>query len=129
MAKRAALRANEPSKFDQKTLEALAKDLQAGRLPLDRVTVSDDMVTGLRAVVYKSGLITFAISYHFDNERPFLKLGSLNKDADDHISIQDARELGKTVKSLAAKGTDPQSGLHRRLIKELLRDGANWKPK
>lgn len=119
MAKRSPLRANEPSKFEAKTLEALAKDLQAGRLPLDRVTISDDMVTGLRAVVYKSGLISFAISYHLGDERPFLKLGSLNKDADDHISIADAREVAKSVKKLADKGIDPQAGLHSRLIREI----------
>ena len=129
MAKRAALRVHEPSKFDAKTLLALAKDLQQGRLPLERVTVSDDMVTGLRAVVYKSGLISFAISYHFDGERPFLKLGVLDEKSPEHITIAEARELAKSVKALADKGTDVQAGLHARLIKEIKRDGANWKPK
>lgn len=129
MAKRSALRAAEPSKFDAKTLQALAKDLQGGRLPLERVTVSDDMVTGLRAVVYKSGLISFAISYHFDGERPFLKLGSLDEKADDHVTITEVRELAKTVKALADKGIDPQRGLHQRLIRELREKGTAWRPK
>lgn len=128
MARRPALN-NEPSKFTEATLKAVAKDIQSGRTPLDRVTVSDDMVTGLRAVIYKSGLISFAVSYHFGDERPFLKLGSLNKDADDTISINDARQLAKDVKSLADKGIDVQAGLHQRLIRELKKEGANWRPK
>lgn len=128
MAKRSALRA-DPSKFDTKTLQALAKDLQQGRLPLERVTVSDDMVTGLRAVVYKSGLITFAISYHFGDERPFLKLGVLDEKAPDHISVTDARELAKTVKALADKGIDVQAGLHARLLREIREKGTAWRPK
>lgn len=81
------------------------------------------MVTGLRAVVYKSGLISFAISYHFNGERPFLKLGSLDEKAEDHITVTEARELGKTVKALANKGIDPQAGLHSRLIRELKEKG------
>src|SRR4051812_33089587 len=125
MAKRPPL-GSMPSKFDPKTLNALVKDLQAGRLPLDRVTVSDDMVTGLRAVVYKSGLISFAISYHFGDERPFLKLGSLNPDADDYITIPEVRELAKTVKALADKGIDVQAGLHARLLRELKEKGTSW---
>lgn len=129
MAKRSALRAHEPSKFDTKTLQALAKDLQTNRLPLERVTVSDDMVTGLRAVVYKSGLISFAISYHFGGERPFLKLGVLDEKDPEHISITEARELAKTVKSLADKGIDPQAGLHKRLLRELKTQGTAWRPK
>lgn len=128
MVKRSVLRAGEPSKFDARTFQAMVKDLQSGRLPLDRVTVSDDMVTGLRAVIYKSGLISFAISYHFDNERPFLKLGVFDEKDEEHITIAQARELAKTVKSLADKGIDPQRGLHRRLIKQLLEKGVNWRP-
>jgi len=131
MAKRKPLRAGAESKFEPETLKALAKDLQSGRIPMERVTVSDDMVTGLRAMVTKDGGISFHASYHFGDARPFLKLGNFHvspKDPD-YISIQDARELTKTIKALADKGIDPQQGLHTRLIRELKRDGTSWRPK
>lgn len=131
MAKRKALRAGEPSKFEKDSLFALAKDLQTRRLPLERITVSDDMVTGLRAVISKSGQIALSASYHFGDERPFLKLGELSAPPKDpaYISIDDARELTKTIKSLADKGIDPQEGLHKRLIRELKEQGTRWRPK
>lgn len=119
----------EKSKFDEATLLAIGKDLQAGRLPLERVRVSDDMVTGLRAVVNRSGLTTLHCSYEIGENRPFILLGSLNPGEDNHITIKEARELTKTIKALAAKGIDVQDGLHARLMRELKRDGANWKPK
>jgi hypothetical protein len=86
-------------------------------------------VTGLRAVVNKSSLITLHCSYEIGENRPFILLGSLNEDAENHITIKEARELTKTIKALAAKGIDVQDGLHKRLIRELKRDGAAWKPK
>lgn len=131
LAKRKPLRLNEPSNFEIDTLEKLADDLKKGRIPLDRVTVSDDRVVGLRAIVTKDGRITFHASYHFGEGRPFLKLGemTLPQKHPDHISFTDARELTKTIKALADKGIDPQDGLHRRLLRELKRDGVSWRPR
>lgn len=119
----------ETSKFDEDTLLAIGKDLASGKLPLERVRVSDDVVTGLRAVVNRSQLVTLHCSYEVGDVRPFILLGSLNSDADNHITIKEARELTKTIKALAAKGIDVQEGLHKRLMRELKRDGAAWKPK
>jgi hypothetical protein len=118
----------EKSKFDETTLLNVAKDLSSGKLPLERVRISDDMVVGLRAVVNRSGLVTLHVSYEIGDERPFMLLGSLNKDADNHISIEEARELAKTVKSLAARGINVQDGLHRRLVRELKDKGTAWRP-
>lgn len=129
MTRRQSLKAHEPSQFNEVTLTNLAKDMQSGRFATQtRFTVSDDMVTGLRAVIYKSGMISFAVSYHLDGERPFLKLGSLNKGAEDYISVAKAREIAKTVKALADKGIDVQAGLHLRLIRELDEFGTDWRP-
>lgn len=119
----------EKSKFDATTLLNIAKDLQAGKLPLERVRVSDDVVTGLRAVVNRSGLVTLHVSYEIGENRPFMLLGSLNKDTDNHITIDDARNLARTVKALADKGIDVQDGLHRRLVKELKEQGTRWRLK
>jgi hypothetical protein len=117
----------EKSKFDESTLLEIAKDLESGKLPLERVRVSDDMVVGLRAVVNRSGLVTLHISYGIGDDRFFLLLGSLNKTEDNHISIDDARDLAKTIKSLADRGVDVQEGLHKRLMKELKEQGTRWK--
>lgn len=119
----------EKSKFDEATLLAIGKDLASGKLPLERVRVSDDMVVGLRAVVNRSGLVTLHASYAVGENRPFILLGSLNDDADNHITIKEARELTKTIKAIGDKGIDVQEGLHRRLMRELKRDGTAWKPK
>lgn len=116
------------TKFTKETLEAFARDLKSGRIPLERQQISDDMVVGLRAVIHKSGLIAFHASYYVGENRPFMKLGDLNEDSRDHISIEDARELTKTIKALGDKGIDVQDGLHRRLIDELMEEGTNWRP-
>ena len=110
-------------------LFSAAEDLKSGRLKLERLRFSDDMVTGLRAVVNKSGLITLHASYEVGDERPFWKLGDLNKDSPDHISIDDARELTKTVKAIGLRGINVEDASRKRLIKELKRDGARWTPK
>jgi hypothetical protein len=106
----------------------VAKDLQSGRLPLDRTQISDDMVSGLRAMINKSGLISLHASYYVGDARPYLKLGDLNADSEDHISIEDARHITKVIKALGAKGIDVQAGLNKRLIRELKRDGTSWRP-
>lgn len=118
----------EKSKFDATTLLAVAEDLKAGRLPLERVRVSDDMVVGLKAVVNRSGLVTLHVSYEVGEERPFYKLGDVNKDSPDHISIEDARELTKTVKALGDRGINIEDANRKRLLMELKRDGTRWRP-
>ncbi|MGJ5032426.1 integrase arm-type DNA-binding domain-containing protein [Bradyrhizobium sp. HKCCYLS2038] len=128
MAKRKTLQSLEESVFTESNLAAMAKDLKSRRFALDRTTISDDLVTGLRAIITKDGNVTYHASYHLGDQRPFLKLGVMDPKAADHISLDDARELTKTIKALAAKGIDPQDGLHRRLIKELKERGTRWRP-
>jgi hypothetical protein len=127
------LRPDEPSKFTEKNLFAIAKDLETGRMPLPsgRIQVSDDRVTGLRAMVFKSGMVTFHIAYFVSgkDERQYMKIGQLNKESEDYISLVDARELTKTIKSLGDKGIDVQDGLLKRLVKELLEKGTSWRAK
>lgn len=112
------------SEFGPATFNALVEDLQTGRVPLDRVTVSDDVVPGLRAIIRKTGLVSYHVSYTTpDNSRPYLKIG-------DHpaMSLTKARQIARTVLSLADKGIDPQAGLHERLIRELDQQGDKWRP-
>jgi hypothetical protein len=131
MPRRKALADRSESKFDIAMLKAMAKDLQTKRIPLDRTVISDDLVVGLRAIVRNTGAVSLHASYHFDGERPMMKLGdpTLSPKDPDYISIDDARELTKVIKNLALNGVDPQEGARRRLIRELLRDGNKWRPK
>jgi len=118
------------SLFTAEMLLAAAQDLQSGRLKLERLRFSDDMVVGLRAVVNRSsGLITLHATYEVGDRRPMIKLGDVNKDSDEYISIEDARELTKTIKSLGDKGIDVEDGLHKRLLRELREKGTSWRPK
>jgi hypothetical protein len=131
MARRKALGLGEQSKFNLEMLKAMAKDLATGKTPLDRVVLSDDLVTGLRAIVRKSGNVSLHASYHFDGGRPLIILGdpTLSPKDPNYISLADAREITKTIKHLAGNGIDPQEGARRRLLKELKRDGTAWRPK
>jgi len=116
-------RPGEGGKFNSSTFEQLADDLQNKRIPLDRVTVSDDMQTGLRAIIRNTGLISFHVQYDIDGSRPYLKLG-------DHpdMTVSEARDLARTVRTLADHGIDPQAGLHERLVRELEDKGTKWRP-
>jgi hypothetical protein len=104
----AKARSTAPStKFTAERLEAFARDLKSQRVPLERQTVSDDRVTGLRAVVHKSGRIALHVSYYVGDKRPFMLLGNLDDPKDpDYISVEDAREIAKTVKALGERGIE-----------------------
>lgn len=117
------------TKFTKETLFAIAKDLKNGKSLMTRANLSDDMVTGLRYTVLPSGSITLSANYFVGQERCLLKLGVLNDGQEDYISIDEARELTKTVKALGDKGINPQDGLLKRLRRELLEKGTNWRPK
>jgi hypothetical protein len=119
----------EKSKFDKETLLAIGKDLQSGKLPLERVRVSDDVVVGLRAVVNRSGLVTVHCSYECGEDRPFMLLGSLNDGEENQITINEARALAKTIKALGERGINVTKANDQRLLKELRRDGTSWRPK
>jgi hypothetical protein len=89
----------------------------------DRITVSDDMVPGLRAIVRDTGGISFHVQYTIGKSRPYLKIGEVPG-----TTIEQARALAKTVLALARQGIDPQSGLHERLLRELAEQGPKWRP-
>lgn len=119
----------EKSEFTETMLLDAAKDLSTGRLKLERLRFSDDIVTGLRAVVNRSGAISLHVSYEVGEDRPFMLLGSINEGAKNFITIDDARALAKTIKALGDKGINVSEANDRRLLKELKRDGSSWRPK
>jgi hypothetical protein len=114
-------------KFTAEKLEAFARDLKSQRVPLERQQISDDVVTGLRAVIHKTGLIAFHVSYYVGDKRPFMKIGEFNKESPDYMSIEDAREIARTIKAIGERGVDVQDGLHRRLVRELQEKGTAWR--
>lgn len=119
----------EESRFTDGALLRMSKDLHSGRNPKERDRFRDDVVVGLYATINRSGLITFHIDYEIEGDRHHLTLGALNEERDDRITIDEARKLANIVKILARGKINPQDGLHKRLIKELKRDGTAWKPK
>jgi hypothetical protein len=128
MARRRPIPKASESQFNEETLLRIAEDMKSGRIPLPRTQLSDDMVTGLRAMIFRNGAITFNVSYFVGESRPFIKIGSLHKGDEDHISLTEARQIAKTIIALGAKGIDVQDGLHRRLLRELKKDGEKWRP-
>lgn len=117
------------SQFTEDMLMQTAEDLSSGRLKLERVRISDDRVVGLRAVVNKSKRITLHVSYDTGEDRPFMLLGSTgDKKAPDYITIDDARELAKTIKTLGERGINVTEANDRRLLKELREKGTAWRP-
>lgn len=133
MAKNAVARAltgrNVASFFTEEFFEQTAENMRSGRAPLKRMQHSDDMVTGLRAQIFPSGAISYHVSFYCGDERPFLLIGYANKDHPLYLTVQDAREVAKTIIGLANRGVNVQDGLLPRLIKELRRDGLKWRPK
>jgi hypothetical protein len=116
------------SDFTEEMLLQTAEDLASGRLKLERVRISDDMCVGLRAVVNRSGRITLHVSYAVGDDRPFKLLGSANKGEPDYISIDDARDLAKTIKALGDRGINVDEANERRLLRELREKGVAWRP-
>lgn len=119
----------EKSKITEALLFRTVEELQSGRMPLERQRWSDDVAVGLRITVNFSGLITFAASYDIDNERHHMIIGSLNKERDDYITLEKARQRTKIIKGLAERGVNPQDGLHRRLLREIDEEGLKWEPR
>jgi hypothetical protein len=128
MVRRQKLDSPRESKFTEKALLAIADSLKLEKVPMARLTVSDDLVVGLRAMVFKNGEISYHASYTLHGERPFLQIGSANKKSPDYLTVTDAREITKTIKALADNGIDVKDGLMPRLRRELLRDGVKWRP-
>lgn len=101
----------------------MADDLKTQRIPLRKVFLSDDVQPGLSVIIRDSGSISFHAQYEFGGDRPQMKIGN-----HPDMSINDARKIVKAIKALGHKGVDVQDGLHDRLVRELMRDGENWRP-
>jgi hypothetical protein len=129
------LRPNEPSQITEKTLFKIADDLKRGVPPLPKLSVVDDMVVGLRFIIYKDAEISIHVSYTVGERRPFLKIGTLNPPTKDRqpktaeqLTLTEARELAKSIKAIGDRGIDVEAAHRARLLFEIKRDGGKWKP-
>jgi hypothetical protein len=116
--------ANAPkSEFTAEMLQSMSEALKSGRMKVDKMMLSDDQQTGLRALVRSTGTVSFHCQYDFGGSRPMIKVGDLPG-----TTIAEARELTKTIRALAANGIDVQTGLLPRLLRELKSQGTRWRP-
>lgn len=121
--------------FTESNLRALVDDLKRGPMKVNkRVTVCDPIVTGLRAVVSRSGGIALSACYTFDESRPLVKLGEMGAPEHDpeYMTIDDARELTKVIKALADRGINIEEEIgkvRQKLLRDVLEKGEKWRPK
>ena len=117
----------EPSGFTAERLKVIAHDVKSGVRPTPKsqpwISIGDDRQPGLRAIIRKSGAVTFHCMYYFGASRPMVLVGQFPE-----TSIEEARHLAQVVRGLAEKGIDVQEGLHERLLRELQEEGLNWRP-
>ena len=120
--------------FTEESLKAVVDDLNSWSINTNsRITICDKVVTGLRAVVSKSGSIALSACYNFNESRPMTKLGEIGVTERDYeyMTIDDARQLTKIIHSLADKGISIEeeiAKIRQKLLRDVLEKGSNWKP-
>lgn len=116
-----------PTTFTTKKLEQYRDEVMSGKIPVPEknpfTRVVDDRQVGLRAIIRKSGTISYHAAYNIGESRPMLTVGHWPD-----TSIETARERTRVIQALARRGIDPQAGLHERLLEEIDRDGEKWRP-
>lgn len=124
------LKPGEPSQVTEKTLFAEMKERQSFLKGTNKKkrSMRDDMASGLRFYFWKSGAITHHVQYTVGDKRRFPKIGTLNQDADDHMTLAEARDLTKIFKGLGDRGIDVEKAQRKRLLAELKRDGIDRRP-
>jgi hypothetical protein len=129
------LRPGEASQITEKTLFKIADDLKRGVPPLPKLSVVDDMMTGLRFIIYKDAEISIHVSYTVGERRPFMKIGSLSPASHsrqpktaEQLTLAEARDLTRAIKAIGDRGIDIEQASRQRLLSEIKRDGAAWKP-
>lgn len=98
----------------------MAAKLRARKIPVPRWTRTLD---NLHVIVRNTGEISFHGIYTLPNGKRTSMLLGEHPD----MTIDRAQPIVKTLQALADKGIDPQSGLHRRLVRELETQGDKWR--
>lgn len=116
------------------------KDFESKKLgKMDRVRLTDNIQSGMRVIINKSGLITFYANYTMrtkdGNERPYFTIGHYPEEfelkrnprlGDEFIA--DMRDVATIIRNLADMGIDVQAGLHERIVAEIRAERESWTP-
>lgn len=125
-------RVSRESKFDARTIDALLDDLKSKRIPLDRVTITDELQPGLNCIVRSTGNASFHVQYfNKEGKRPYFLIGYHRPGESDHMTIARARGLAKTIRALADKGVDVEDGfasLRDQVLSDIEERGESWRP-
>lgn len=122
----------DESSISEETLFKTAEEVRAGKWGrgpayTQRARGSDDVVSGLRWDILNTGRISLRAQYTVGTKRRLMDIGELNKDSEERISLDNARELTRVIQALGDKGIDVAKGGRQRLIRELLEQGTSWR--
>lgn len=125
-------RTSRESKFSVKLIEQFVDDLTRQRIPLERVTLTDEVQPGLHYIIRANGGATFHVQYYNKTgKRPYFTLGRHAPGEADHMTIERARHLAKTIRALADKGIDIDDALinaRAQLLIDVEERGEDWRP-
>lgn len=129
---KAGRRTARKSEFGVRLIEDFIADLKSGRLPLPKVTLTDEMQPGLHCMIRPTGNASFHVQYYNkEGTRPYFLIGRHAPGESDHLTIDRARFLAKTIRALADKGVDVDDGLKNLRIQVMLdleAQGEKWRP-
>ncbi len=116
-----------PTTFTMKKLEQYRDKVMSGETHVPEknpfIRVVDDRQVGLRAIIRKSGTISYHAAYSIGDSRPMWIVGHYPE-----TSIETARNRTRIIQALGRMGIDVQAGQHERIWEELDRDGEKWRP-
>lgn len=111
------------SKTTEASIQATLEMLMSGELAIDQVTTSDSEQPGLRVLIRRNGTVTYHAQYEVGGERPYIKIGDFK-----NMRLSTAREVVKTIRTLAEHGINPFDRLHEQRVQELIAKGPAWRP-
>ena len=122
--------ANAPPDLTDNLLRSICADVKHNRIPVTngRIRITDGRQSGLIVNIYKGDKggdpnVAFHAGYRIGASRPLVKIGDYPE-----MSLEKARKITKIIQELGSHGVDVEDGFHQRLIRELERDGAKWRP-
>lgn len=125
-------RTNRKSQFSVRLIEDFIDDLKRQRIPLDKVTLADEVQPGLHCIVRSNGGATFHVQYYNKTgKRPYFMIGRHAPGESDHMTIDRARHVAKVIRALADKGIDVDDGLinaRAQVLLDVEEQGEKWRP-
>lgn len=131
-SERRGRRTSRETKFGVELISKFIDDLKSGRLPLPKVTIADEEQPGLHCMIRPTGNASFHVQYYNkEGKRPYFLIGRHAPGEADHMTIERARHLAKTIRALADKGIDIDDALinaRAQLLIDVEERGEKWRP-